>query len=162
MEALTKISDIISWVSKIAASVLIGALTIVLVLQVILRSMFNSGLAWSVEFSTFAIIWAVMLISNVLIKNNELITVDFFDHLLSERFKKIRNIIYQVVFIFLLVIMTTFGWFQAVGSIDKYTSTLGISWFYPYLSIPIGSALMLYQYLYKIFFNIVTIKKGGE
>lgn len=160
MRSLTKISDYISLVSKFLAGLLICVLTTVLVVQVILRTFFSSGLSWSVEFSTFAIIWAVMLIANVLIKDNELITVDFFDHLFSDNFKRIRNIIYQFVFIFLMLVMCYFGWLQAIDSIDKTTTALGISWFYPYLAIPVGALLMLLQYLFKISENILKIKEG--
>ncbi|WP_408006918.1 TRAP transporter small permease [Pseudalkalibacillus sp. A8] len=159
MNILTIISNTISWISKILASIFIAALTIVLVVQVILRTFFDSGLAWSIEFSTFSVIWAVMIIANVLIKENEMINVDFFDHLLSENFKKIRNVVYQFVFILLLLVMTYYGWIQAIESANKTTPTLGISWFYAYLSIPLGTTLMLYQYLYKIVNNIVSIKE---
>lgn len=160
MRILTKISDYIALVSKLLSALFIGILSVVLVVQVILRTFFSSGLSWSVEFSAFAIIWAVMLIANVLIKDNELISVDFLDHLFSENFKKMRNVIYQIVFVFLLIVMTYYGWLQSFENANKITTALGISWFYPYFAIPVGSFLMLYQYLYMILLNVKKIKES--
>jgi TRAP-type transport system small permease protein len=160
MTILTKISNFLALISKVLAGLFLASLTIVLILQVILRTFFNSGISWSIEFPTFAVIWAVMLISNVLIKDNEMISVDFLDHLFSEKFKKIRNVVYQVIFLLLLFVMTYYGWLQAISNFDRTTPTLGISWFYAYLAIPVGTALMIYQYVYKIIYNIVSIKEG--
>ena len=155
MHIIQKISLIVARVSEILAGIIIGILTLVLLAQVILRTFFKSGIAWSVEFSIFAIIWAVMLIGNVLIKNNEMITVDFFDTFFSEKFIKYRDIVYQVIFVFLMILMVYFGFIQSINGLKMNTATLQIKWFYPYLAIPVGMALMLFQYIVKIIENLL-------
>jgi len=155
LHIIQKISSIVARVSEILAGIIIGILTLVLLAQVILRTFFKSGIAWSVEFSIFAIIWAVMLIGNVLIKNNEMITVDFFDTFFSEKFIKYRDIVYQVIFVFLMILMVYFGFIQAINGLKMNTATLQIKWFYPYLAIPVGMALMLFQYIVKIIENLL-------
>lgn len=152
---LQKLSYYFAKTSEILSGIIIAALTIVLLAQVILRTFFNSGISWSVEFSIYASIWAVMLIGNVLIRDNEMITVDFFDMYFSEKFIKYRDILYQVVFIGLMVLMIYFGFKQAVHGLNMNTATLQIKWFYPYLAIPVGMSLMLFQYVVKIVENIV-------
>jgi len=159
MKVTKRISDGIEFISKVLAALFIAAITGVLTYQVILRIVFNSGLSWSVEFSNYAVIWAVMLIANVLIKNNEMINVDFLDDFFPENFKKVRDIAYRFVFTIMLFIMLYYGWKLALGSFHKSTPALGISKFYPYLAIPVGALLMIYQYFYQI---ILNIKKGGE
>lgn len=161
MNILIRISNYIAKLSKFLATLFISALTIVLVAQVLMRVFFSSGIPWAVELATFSVIWAVMLTANILIVDNELISVDFLDHLFSENFKRIRNILYQVAFIILLLIITYFGWKQAIGSFHKTTASLGISWFYPYLAIPIGSFFMLYQYVLQIILNILNSKEAS-
>lgn len=81
MRFLGRLSDGISKVSEGIACLLIFLTCTLLLLQVLLRFVFNTGISWGEEFARYSVIWAVMLIANVLIKDDELITVDFFDNL---------------------------------------------------------------------------------
>lgn len=149
MKALTWISDKIAKISSLVSAVLIASVALVLFTQVILRFIFNSGISWAPEYATVTTIWAVMLIANVLVKEDELISADFFDSFWSKKFIAYRNALYQIIFFVLLIILIKEGWEQATISWNITTPSMQISWFYPYLAIPVGSLFILYQYVYK-------------
>lgn len=154
MKVLGRISDKISEVSEVLAGILIGSVTLILLSQVILRFIFNSGLTWAPEYARMATIWAVMLVTNSLVKKGELINADFFDSFWSEGFIRYRNMFYQLVFTILLIVLCKKGLDLAIASLDVTTPSLQLSWFYAYLAIPVGSFLILYQYIYIIIRNI--------
>ncbi|MBF4500456.1 TRAP transporter small permease [Savagea sp. SN6] len=147
---LHSIGERIARVSEVIASILFGSVVIVLLTQVLLRVFFDGGIAWADEFARYVVIWAVLIVSNAVVRNDELIAVDFFDHFWPERFVKWRDVIYQVVFLFILALLFWTGWKQAMESVHIKTAGLQISWLIPYLAIPVGMALILLQYLLKI------------
>jgi TRAP-type C4-dicarboxylate transport system permease small subunit len=118
-----------------------------IVVQVILRFFFKSNLPWVEEVSRYLMIWIVMIISSVLVKEDKLIKVDFFDTLWPENFIKYRDMIYQVLLLVLFVVLLKEGWSQAVYGLGGKISSLNISWFWPYLAIPFGMALILIQFI---------------
>ena len=153
MKVLGKISELVAYITEILAALILGSVAIVVFIQVMLRLVFNTGISWSDQFARFSVIWAVMLIANVLIRDNELIKVDFLDALWSKRFIKIRDALYQVILLFILLLLITKGLENAVDGIKSTIPGLKISWFWAYLSVPVGACLMLYQYFCALLLN---------
>lgn len=158
MNTYEKMAELIAKVTEYLASLVLGSVAAVLLLQVILRFFFKTGIYWAEEFARFGIIWSVLLVANALIKDDELISVDFFDYLWPESLIKWRDILYQFIFIIILGVLFYTGWDQAVKNMHSTTSGMQISWFYPYLSIPIGMTLILIQYVFKL----IGLIKGGK
>lgn len=158
MRFLEKLSEILAKCSEYLAAVMIGMMTIILIVQVVLRTFFSSGIFWSDEFARYATIWAVMLAGNVLIRDNDMITVDFFDKMWPEKMLKWRQSFYQVLFIIITLIMGIEGWKQAVDGLRMTTTAMQISAFWPYLAIPVGAFMMCYQFVLQLVSNF---RKGG-
>ena len=149
------------WLAKITlrlGCVFIFLMTLVLIVQVILRYVFNSGIASADEIAKYSIIWAVCLTGNVLIKEDALIKVDFLDHLWPAKFIKVRDTFYQILIILLLFFLVTEGWKQAVEGLNSKITSMDIAWFYPYLAVPVGAVLMLFQSVYVVL-NLLRGKK---
>jgi len=150
MQVLEYLSDWISWISIKLGCVFLLIMSASLFLQVVLRYCFNSGLTASDEIARYSVIWAVCLAGNVLIKEGSLIKVDFLDHLWAPRFIKIRDATYQVLIVVLLVVLVIEGWKLAVEGLNSRITSMNLQWFYPYLSVPVGALLMLFQVIYRI------------
>lgn len=150
MKYLKKLSDYIAKGSKFLSCIFIIIMAIALMAQVVLRFVFNSGLNFAAELSKYSAIWAVMLVANVLIKEEGLITVDLLDHLWPKKFVKWRDSFYEFLILILLFFLVKEGWEQAAGAMNHRLASINIAWFYPYLAIPVGALLMLYQYIFKI------------
>jgi TRAP-type C4-dicarboxylate transport system permease small subunit len=82
---IAEIGRLIATSSAVVARVLLAFVAFVLLLQVILRYVFNAALPWPEEASKYSMIWVVCLMGNVLIRDKQLITVDFLDMLWSRK-----------------------------------------------------------------------------
>lgn len=145
MRMLKNLSDLIANISLKLSCVFILLMTVIIVVQVVLRYVFNSGITFADEFAKYSTIWSVMLAGNVLIKEDSLIKVDFLDHLWPKTFIKVRDTVYQILICVLLVFLVKEGWQQAVAGLNTRLTSMDIAWFWPYLAIPVGALLMLYQ-----------------
>ncbi|OGR27302.1 MAG: hypothetical protein A2277_03505 [Desulfobacterales bacterium RIFOXYA12_FULL_46_15] len=145
MRVLEYISDLIAKITLKLSCFFIFVMTMILIIQVILRYVFNYGITSADEIAKYSIIWAVCLAGNVLIKEDILIKVDFLDSFWPDVFIKWRDKSYQVVIIILLGFLLKEGWLQAVEGWHARLTSLDLPWFFPYLAVPVGALLMLYQ-----------------
>lgn len=150
---LRKLSDGLAIVSEIFNGIFITATTILIALQVFLRYVLNMNIAWGEEMARFMMIWAVMMVTSILIKNDELIKVDFLDGLWPKTFIKYRDLVYKFALLAIFFFYIKEGWEQAVSSWNQVVPSINLSWFWPYLSIPVGFALMLAQSLLDTYFQ---------
>jgi TRAP-type C4-dicarboxylate transport system permease small subunit len=156
---LIKVSNLIANISGKAASVMLAFVAFILLLQVFLRYVFNAALPWPEEASRYTMIWVVLLISNVLIRDRELVNVDFFDKMWPPKVIVFRDAAYRILLLILLIVLFKEGLIQAIAEKRQTTTAMGISWFWPYLSIPVGTALMLYQMIFLIIRDIRHFKE---
>lgn len=154
---ILKFSDGLAKAAEVLSALSLGFLMAVILVQVILRFCFKSNLPWAEEVARYLMIWVVMIISSVLVKEDGLIKVDFFDTLWPEKFLRYREILYQVLLVVLFVILLIEGWKQAVYGMGGTISSLNISWFWPYLAIPAGMALILIQFVCQSLAKILRL-----
>jgi TRAP-type C4-dicarboxylate transport system permease small subunit len=92
-------------------------------------------------------IWITMLAGSLLVRDEQLIAVDFFDRYWPRSWLRYRNALFRLLLAAMLAILFWNGLDQAMFNAFRQTATLEISWFWPYLAIPVGAALMLLNML---------------
>jgi len=142
---LKKLSDLINDLVEIFCSVMIAIIAIVLLINVIGRFIFSYSFPWSEELSRYLIIWVSMLITSTLVKNDELIKVDFFDSFWPTNLIKYRAYMYRILMYVLFFVLIKHGWNMAISGKMMHLFSMKISWFWPYLAIPVGSGLIIFQ-----------------
>ena len=150
MQVMERISELMAKISLWLACFFLLLMTLVLICQVVLRYVFNSGITSADEIAKYSIIWAVCLAGNALIREGALIKVDFLDAYWPKKFIKLRDKFYQLFIIVLLLLLLKEGWLQAVSGWNLRLTSLDLPWFYPYLSVPVGALLMLFQSVYQL------------
>jgi TRAP-type C4-dicarboxylate transport system permease small subunit len=159
---IAEIGRLIATSSAVVARVLLAFVAFVLLLQVILRYVFNAALPWPEEASKYSMIWVVCLMGNVLIRDKQLITVDFLDMLWSRKLIIYRDNLYRLLLLFLLWILFKEGLIQTIYGWKTITTTLRIRWFWPYLAVPVGTGLMLVQMIFLILNDLINKKRPGR
>jgi len=142
------IASISFWAKRIAnfaAIITVAFVALILLLQVTLRYLFSYSLPWPEEASRFAIIWVVLLMGSVLVRDQQLVTVDFFDRLWPKRVIFYRDLAYRMMLLVVLGVLFREGLSQAIAGWNMWTTALEIRWFWPYLAVPVGAGLMLVQ-----------------
>ncbi|MBI1385064.1 MAG: TRAP transporter small permease subunit [Rhizobiales bacterium] len=144
MLAMThRLAGLLASASEILARLGVLVVAMILFVQVVLRYVFNTGLPWPEEASRYIMIWVTMLAGSLLVRDEQLIAVDFFDKYWPERALRYRNALFRLLLAAMLAVLFWVGLDQAMFSAFRRTATLEISWFWPYLAIPVGAALML-------------------
>lgn len=143
LKAVQRLADVLATISDVLARVGVIFVTMILFLQVVLRFVFNTGLPWPEEAARYVMIWVTMLAASLLVKDEQLIAVDFFDKYWSSRWIGYRNALFRLLLALMLATLFWLGLDQAMFSSYRVTATLEISWFWPYLAIPVGAGLML-------------------
>lgn len=145
LQALEKAADWLGWIASVVARLMLIFIAAILFIQVMLRYFFVYSLPWPEEASRYLIIWVVMLAGSLLVKDEQLVTVDFLDKLWPRKLIVYRNVLFRLLLAFLLAVLFWQGIDLATFSANRTTTALQISWFWPYLAIPVGAALMLFH-----------------
>lgn len=145
LNILEKTAEILARASSIIARLMVLFIAAILFVQVILRYVFLYSLPWPEEASRYLMIWAVMLGGSLLVKDEQLVAVDFLDKIWNPKLIVYRNLLFRLLLAVLLVALFWYGVDLATFSLNRTTTALQISWFWPYLAIPVGAALMLFH-----------------
>lgn len=144
---IEKVASALASLALLLARLMLIFVAAILFIQVVLRFGFNYSLPWPEEAARYAMIWVVMLAGGVLIRDQQLVCVDFFDKYWSPKIIQYRNALFRLCLVGLLAVLFYEGLIQALESSYRVTTTLEISWLWPYLAIPVGAALMLLHML---------------
>lgn len=148
----------LAWAASLVSRLMLVAVALMLLVQVCLRFGFNYSLPWPEEAARYLMIWIVMLSGSLLVRDDQLVRVDFLDHLWSPRLLVWRNLTFRLLLAVMLCVLAWQGWDQASFAMRRTTTALQISWFWVYLAIPVGAALMLIQMLDRAIEEFITGK----
>lgn len=162
MSALKKINDglmtLIKWVLIFAGTLM----TCLVIMNVILRYVFNSGLSWSEEASRFLYIWVTFLgaiLANDAGLHGEHMRMDFIVDMFHGVPRKIVEIAAYLIILGLLVCLLMGGIEVTTGTWAMKTSALEIPKGAVYMIAPICFAYMSLQTLVKIYRIIVATEE---
>lgn len=161
MEKIKKIQAVVARVSLALAAISLSTIAVSVFVSVLCRYVFKTSAMWVEQYTRYMLIWTVFLAGNVLIYKNELMRVDFADSLWPASFLKVREALYTFLFVVILLVLTWQGWVQAKSYWGVAVVGLPIDKFWVYLSVPVGSFLMLVQYLMNLLI-VFWKKRGGE
>ena len=109
------------------------------------RYLFNTGFSWTEEYMRYLMIWLMMLGSVACIFRAEHMGIELLEHLAGPRWApKVKSALYTVAAIFLLYVLI-YSWPLALRNAAQVAPASGIPMIYPYLALPVGAALMLFQ-----------------
>ncbi|WP_172329773.1 TRAP transporter small permease [Mangrovicoccus sp. HB161399] len=145
LNTLERLADALGAVTSALARLTLVGVAACLILQVVLRYVFNASLPWPEEAARYLMIWTVMLAGSLLVKDEQLVRVDFFDHFWPHRALSIRNAVFRLLLAGLLFVLVWKGWDNAVFGQRRTAVTIGISFFWIYLAVPVGGALMMFH-----------------
>lgn len=153
MSTLKKINDTVMKIVKVVLILFGTVMTILVIMNVILRKVFNSGLSWSEEASRFLFIWVTFLgsiLANNAALHGEHMRMDFIVEKLTGVPRKLVEVV--ALLIVLVILGTLFiGGVEVVQQTWPFlTSALEIPRGAVYLCAPIGFGYMFIQTLTKL------------
>jgi len=133
-----------TWVARVAIS-LLSILVLVVLLAVFFRYVLSSSLPWSEEVGRYLSVWVGFLGASVALNKRIHIGVDYFIDRLPKRRRRLLKLISEITILILLGVISYYGIELVIFQIPQKSSALLISMFWPYLSVPVGTLLMMIQ-----------------
>lgn len=161
MQLAVKMIDGLNKVIGYVLGLMLGAMSILIIVQVFSRFVINLPIHWSEEVSRYLMIYIVFIGASLAMRHNKLISVELLPEMVNENKRRIITIIIMVISIVFFVILFKQG-IDILGRVKGQSSAgLGISMAIPYAAIPIGSVLLALNSLAAVFVEL-TSKKEGE
>jgi TRAP-type C4-dicarboxylate transport system permease small subunit len=129
-------------VLEVVLGFLLGALSIVVIMQVGLRYLTDQPLAWTEEAARLLFIWSCMLGAAVACKRSSQFGVDYFTRTLRGRKGKVFRVFLKSVELAYYVLLTWAGVLITLVAVNQRLPILQFSMSYAYVALPIATALM--------------------
>jgi TRAP-type C4-dicarboxylate transport system permease small subunit len=129
---------------RLATMALVGAIALVIAASVFWRYALNDALSWAEEVSKYLMIWMVFTGAPIALRQGSHVAIEIFPNALPERAKQLVFALVSLVIAALMVVLihrgSTFAW---NGRTQTAIIIGDFSLFWLFVSIPIGSAIML-------------------
>ena len=153
------LKKVLSNFELILASTCIIITTSLVMLNVIMRYFFKTGIYWSEEVATACFVWSVFIGAAAGYKHKAHVGVDMLVNLCPPTLKKIIIIVVDLILLLINGYITYNAVIYLSLSYKKPTPVLGISTAYISSSILVSFALMT---IYAVYFLIQDIRKNTE
>jgi len=146
---LAAISRLIDRIEGFAMVVLILTATIVAVVQVAARYVFNNSLYWSEELILYALISMSFLAASMGVRHSAHISVEAVFAFVGPRTARVLKLVSAVLGMVFAGALAYYGWvlFSNTNDMGQLSPAMQIPVAYIYLSIPISAVLMFVRYL---------------
>ena len=140
-----KISEFLAWITIKIVILLTGLMTLTVLVGVFFRYVLGNPLGWTEALARYTMIWAALLAVSPCIKDQEHVGLEIIVRKLPAKFAKIFNLITGLLIVFFLFEITRRGIDMAISGLGQRSLSLGITMFWPLMSVPVSSALALIQ-----------------
>ena len=145
------------------------ATTLIIFLQIIMRSVFNSSLTWSEELTRYIFIWQIWLGVSIAQKEKQHIRVELlFTIFKNEKFKKVIEIIAGLILIGFNVFLVVYGWEVVQQMIQRgnLSGAMRMPMWYVFLALPVSSFIFGLRLIGQLVTDIRILlgkkQEGGE
>jgi TRAP-type C4-dicarboxylate transport system permease small subunit len=158
----------IGWYNRILdslAALLMGAIVVIMVVQVFARYVLNDSLIWAEELCRYLLIWITFLFIGIAFQRGEFIAIDVLPQALTPRWRFVLKLLVTIPVLIFLWLMVTNGYAhatrfsaQTIPAIDFIWSSLtgaraNVPIVWVYISVPIGSALLILHMIVSLVFD---------
>jgi TRAP-type C4-dicarboxylate transport system permease small subunit len=158
MRSLKLIVSIVTQVENILVIILGATIACSVFLGVFFRYVLRDPLIWSGELALICFAWLIFLGAGLATKHKAHMSIDALARYFPESVRTVLHQVTLVLVMFLLVILVVFGFKHAFSTHNIKTTALQLPWTYVFLSVPVGSLMML-AYVVEDFFNFIRMQK---
>lgn len=160
MKTLQRISDTINKVVSYVGMAIFVVLIVACVMQVFFRFVLNNSLSWTEELARYCFIWMHLLGASLLIESHSHATVTALLDLFHGTFRKIVDIVIELVIFFNGVIMLYAGAQLAYSTRMNMSTAMSVPMWCINSAVAVGGLLLMFQALVQI--AVYLLKKTEE
>lgn len=139
-------------ISKYLLILISASLTVIVIVQVISRTLFNFSFVWADEIGRYLMVWLAFVGVSVAFRDNEMAAMDLLANKVG-KYKVVYQIILQLIILFFGILSFIYGLKVCIDPSVRLQSSpsINLSMFWVYVSIPIGAVLMVVHSINNIF-----------
>lgn len=161
MHAYLKFAHIVLVVAKLLTMLIVAGMIISVLIGVFFRFVIPIPMAWPPEAARFLMVAVTMFGSSVAIRQLDHVGITFLVDALPRR---LALVLYAFGNVLVTIFLLVFICYSAKLSLEmgprQISSSLGISMLIPYLSMPIGGAMMLIQQVAAFLEGLARHREG--
>jgi C4-dicarboxylate transporter, DctQ subunit len=127
---------------ELLVQVFLATITFLVFSSAISRSL-SVPINWAIDASMLLFAWTVFLGADVALRNTGLVKVDLIIKHLPSGAQKTLYVLWQIIIIVFLISLVLYGIPLSIESSKRLFWTLGISYSWATISVPVGSILMI-------------------
>lgn len=136
--------------AKVGLNIFLVFLVVLISFDVFLRYVVGRPTPFAEELARYCLVWVGFLGASLAIKHGSHISVLLFYERFPKRVQNYCALIGLLLVLFFLGILLVTSLIFIPKQIDQISPSLGISLFWAYLSVPVGTVLMIIQVAHKI------------
>lgn len=143
--------------------VMVVVMTTLIMVQVIMRYVFNNSLAWTEEMARYLFLWSIWLGASYGVKTKGHVRLTVLTSRLSEKAQNIIGVIVYFIWLLFVIFLVVKG-YELVGKliVSGQTSTaLHLPMWIAYASVPVGCTLMTIRMI-QLGIETVKNRKAGK
>ncbi len=114
----------------------------------------NLKTVWAEEVTRYSIIWAMFLIVGICLRRGYQTAFTLFLDKMNVKLRALFQIIIYILITLFCLLLFYYGIKSSFQNINQHSPVLQISMTYPFLSIPVGAALCLFETVSGIYVTI--------
>ncbi len=137
---------------------------IILFVNVMLRYFFKASTSWAEELIKYMMVWIAFIGASICVRREAHVRIDILFSYLPPKVGKVLNMGVYLISLCFCMAMVWYGYKMTVFSMEfqQLSPALQIPMWIPYLSIPIGFALMTLRFSQQVFRLMVTPTETKE
>lgn len=140
---------------EVASVVLLAGLTILVFLAAMMRTL-KMPLNWAQDVALIAFAWMIFLGSDVAVRGPGLIGVNIIAKSFPSAVQKGLDVIFKVIIIGFLCVLVVNGFIMTIDGWDREITTLGISYSWVTLAVPVGAFFMIISTVIRLVETVKT------
>ena len=139
-------------------------MTALIVLQVIMRYIFNNSLAWTEELSRYVFLWAIWIGASYGVKIRTHVRLTILTSKFGPRGQEIVGVFAYVVWLLFEIFLVVEGYIlvASVRETGQTSTALHLPMWIAYASVPVGCTLMTIRLIQNGYYTLRDRKKAKE
>jgi len=137
--------------------VLLITVNIIVLLQIILRIIFKSSLAWSGELSNYILVYMCSFGAVIAFRKGTHIRLEFLQNIFGNKYKKFIKILNLIIMTIFSIIIIIYGINFANIMKDQISASIHIPMWWFYISFSLSSILILFHIFEELLNSIKDI-----
>ena len=143
IDRLDRFNHKLLWLCKWLTIFVVGILAINVFIGVFWRYVLNDSLPWYEESSKYLMLWLVFAGAPIVLKQRGHVSLDILPRRLTRRLQELNYLVIYSIVLALLCVFVWQGFDLAWRARGQQATTIDVSFFWIYLAIPFGCAIMV-------------------